>query len=224
MTAGSDGDLGRGAVGDHPAEVQHGDALGERGDQADVVLDQEDRGARRGAARRSARRGPAAPGRAGRRRARPAAAPRLARRARGRPGAGAAGRAGARRPGARPSRGAPPARGTPRRWARISRSSRRCDGGRSAAATTPARVRACAPTITFASRLMPGKIRAPWNTIADAPAGPRVRGQPVDPPAGQADRPAVGPDVAGDQVEERRLAGAVGPDDARAAPPRPPRG
>src|SRR5680860_982218 len=45
-----------------------------------------------------------------------------------------------------------------------------------------------------------------------------MRGQPVDPLASQADRPALGPDVAGDQVEQRRLPCAVGPDDAAQLP------
>ena len=94
-----------------------------------------------------------------------------------------------------------------------SRSSRRVRGGRRIEPNSPARMRACRPTITFSTR---GHRREQ----ADVLERPRhaQRRDLVRPRAG--DVRAVELDLAqrrlveaGEHVEERRLAGAVGPDD-----------
>ena len=174
-----------GALGDDPAEVEHGDPVGQPGHERDVVLDQH-HGQAVGAQRRdaaSARRCALRRAQAGRRlveqqQPRPAAQrpgqlqrPLLAQRQRlGRP--------------VGPRRQARPGPGTRAARSRIARSSRRWAGqpqrGRR---RSPARVVACAPTITFSSAVIPRNTRAPWKTTRDAERGPPVRRQPVDPAA-----------------------------------------
>src|SRR5262245_35442921 len=55
-----------------------------------------------------------------------------------------------------------------------------------------------------------------WHLVGTADAGDAalVRPGTRDVGAVEADFPAVGVEIAGDQIEERGLAGAVGPDDA----------
>ena len=99
--------------------------------------------------------------------------------------------------------------------AAISRSSRRIPGVRRIERTTPARVGPYAAAITFSFTVMFRNSRSVWNVRA-TPRCVILCGEQADERLRPSSRmsPAIGLVDAGDQVEERRLAGAVRPDHA----------
>ena len=90
-------------------------------------------------------------------------------------------------------------------------------GGRtraSASSDACARARQVRPIMTFSSALRCANRRMFWNVRPMPCAASLCGGQPVMRPAARNDTlPASGGMNAGDQVEQRGLAGAVGPDD-----------
>ena len=99
-----------------------------------------------------------------------------------------------------------------------------------ARALAPADARAGAPRATAAGAQRPcsatsvrsGKTRACWNVRVRPRRARRTGSGLRTRRAGEADRPGVGPQVAGDQVEDGRLAGAVRADQRRSpSPPAP---
>ncbi len=70
-----------------------------------------------------------------------------------------------------------------------------------------------ATTAMRSSTVRAGQSRASWNDRPSPWRGPAVGAQVGDVAAGQLDPPVVGGGEARDQVEQGRLAGAVGPDD-----------
>ena len=109
---------------------------------------------------------------------------------------------------------------------------RRAGRGRRASITRSASARACrvearrvsAPIITLSrTERLPNGLTI-WKVRVSPSAADRVGGLAGDVAALEDDAPLVGPVVAGDQVEERGLARAVGPDDAEQIARRGPRG
>ena len=209
-------DLGRCALGDDPAEVEHGDPVGQPGHERRRRARRAAWSARRRAAPRSGRRGA------------------RARRAR-RPDAGSSSSS---------SRGSPAQRaGQLQRPLLAERAA--ASAGRSAHSASPTRSRQSrrAARISPLLAAVPGqpqrrrrrsparvvRVRADHHVLQrghaaedpgaleddrDAEPGPPVRRQPVDAAPPKVTRPAVRRQLAADEVEQRGLAGAVGPDDA----------
>ena len=175
-------DLGRGARGDDPAEVEHVDCGADLHDEGHVVLDEQDGHARRRPAREqaanatvscsswpeagSSRSSTLRPGgeRTGR-----------ARRA-------GTGRWAASRPGRRPRRRSP------------TRSMIVLDrlGAGSLLSPAPSRLRISAATRMFSRTVSEPNSSSRWNVRADAPAGPLGGGEARDVAAVEQDRPEVG--------------------------------
>ena len=118
-------------------------------------------------------------------------------------------------PGSRPATSATPsASSASSAAARSARSSRSERGSPSSAEARPARRRRSAPAMTFSSAVSPANSPTPCSVRAmPRPASwcGRTRAQRAPAPR---DVAVVGAHEAADDVEERRLAGAVGPDDA----------
>ena len=210
-TAGSEVTSAGDAVGDHLAEVQHRDAMGQRGDHADVVLDEEDGRAGRvqladevGELRALCR--PQAggrlvekqqPGPAGQRPRHLEAALLAQRQALGRP---------VRQ--LEQSDAVQALLGLGADLPLLPALGRRAErGGHQARPRTSVGTHHHVLQQRHACE-QPGSLEHDRHTAAR----PDVGWQPVDVRPGQADRAGVRTQVAGDQVEQRRLAGAVGTD------------
>ena len=195
------------AIGD--AVIEHEHVRGERHHRAHHVLDQQDGqpavAVERRAGSRPCGRSRSAAGRPSPRRAAAAAA---RWRARARPRA-ACGRAAS---GVEASR-----------WRLSKRSSRRSSVLRARCRAAPTSRRcSSAPTMTLSSTLSAGNGRTIWKVRAMPRRQTASGAQAVDRLAGEGDRAAVRRQRAGDHVEHRGLAGAVGADDGedRALPAR----
>ena len=198
------------ALGDLLAEVQHGDAVGDPHDQPHVVLDQQDGAGRCRGSAGSARSAPPSPPGSARRPARRAAAASARWPARGRSPAGA----GRRRTGSSRSRSATAGDADELQQLQAAAAALLLLAGgagaaRAIALSTPVLCRASAPTITFSSAVMLAKSRMFWNVRATPEPVDQVRPQPGDPLAAEADLARGRRVDAGDDVEDRRLAGAV---------------
>ena len=102
--------------------------------------------------------------------------------------------------------------------ARISRSSRRCCGGRSAAASEAGPGAACAPTMTFSSTVMPREQPGALEHDRDAEPRPDVWRQPVDAAPVEADRPASRPRWPAIRLNSVDLPAPLGPMTPRSSP------
>ena len=106
-----------------------------------------------------------------------------------------------------------PCSAPPRARSRSARSSRSERGSRAARSPSRARRKRSAPTITFSStvspREQPDSLERPRDPERRQAGRARIRCQRLPAPA---ERPRVGLDEAADDVEQRRLAGAVGAD------------
>ena len=118
-----------------------------------------------------------------------------------------------RRARPRRARRRPARRGWPGPSPRSRRSSRSLAGSPSSAGTKPARAVCEAPAITFSSTVSPAKSPTPCRVRAMPSRVSRCgRGRSGRP--SRVSGPVVRRDEAADHVEQRGLAGAVGPDDA----------
>ncbi len=101
---------------------------------------------------------------------------------------------------------------TPSSRAAASRSSRRADGRPRPPARNPVRPRWWAPTSTLSRTVMVGNRATFWNVRPRPSAGHPVPRQAGDPSPAQQDLAGVAAVDVADAVEQRRLAGAVRPD------------